>query len=129
MAKRLLSSLGAMARARRGGKTLREAAKEIGIGAATLMRIENGRIPDVTTFGNICKWLEVNPGSFLGFGRSNSGFGAEDSNDTLQPIQISAHFRADQTPKPETIEALSTMILIALKKQEKPETTELDDDT
>lgn len=128
MPKRLLSSLGAIVRARRGRKTLREAAKDIGIGPATLMRVENGRIPDVTTFGKICKWLEVDPGSFLDFSRPDSTPGDVAGDNVVQPIQISAHLRADQTPKPETIEALSKMILIAHKRQEKPEATAIDDD-
>ncbi len=128
MTKRLLNSLGAMVRAKRDRKTLREAAKEVGIGPATLMRVENGRVPDVTTFGKICKWLEVDPGSFLDFRRPDSSSGAAESDDMVQPIQISAHLRVDQTPKPETIEALSKMILIALQKQEKPETTAIIDD-
>src|SRR5437879_624521 len=62
-----LESLGAMVKARRGERRLREVAAEIGIGVATLMRVENGRIPDVATFGKLCRWLDVEPGTFLGF--------------------------------------------------------------
>jgi len=45
---------------------LAAAVKEIGIGPATLMRVESGRIPDVETFGKICKWLKKDPAEFLG---------------------------------------------------------------
>jgi transcriptional regulator with XRE-family HTH domain len=126
MPKRLLTSLGAMTREKRGRKTLREAAKEISIGPATLMRVENGRIPDVATFGKICQWLEVNPGTFFELG----GFSLTDRPRTnvLQPIQISAHLKVDQTPRQETIDALSKMILVAMAKQGKPESTPIDDD-
>jgi transcriptional regulator with XRE-family HTH domain len=37
---------------------LRDAAKQIGIGGATLMRIEQGREPDFRTVMRILKWLE-----------------------------------------------------------------------
>lgn len=112
MRPRPLSSLGQMVRERRGTRKLREVAREIGIGAATLMRVENGRIPDVTTFGKICQWLGMDPGVFLGFekARSESGSGAG-------PLQVSAHFRADQTPQPETAQALAQMILLAARTQ------------
>jgi hypothetical protein len=89
------------------------------------MRVENGRIPDLTTFGKICRWMEVDPASFLDYRRPNPSASAAD--DVVQPVQISAHLRVDQTPKPETIQALSKMILIALKRQEKPEATAIDD--
>ena len=64
MPRRTLESLGALVKTKRGGKKLREVAKEIGIGAATLMRIENGRTPDIGTFGKIyangLKWIRMN---------------------------------------------------------------------
>lgn len=37
--------------------TLREVGKEIGIGAATLMRLEQGREPDGQTIAKILAWL------------------------------------------------------------------------
>jgi transcriptional regulator with XRE-family HTH domain len=37
--------------------TLREVGKEIGISAATLMRIEGGRDPDGSTLAKILAWL------------------------------------------------------------------------
>jgi len=36
---------------------LREAAKKTGISAATLSRIERGRIPDLSTYATLCKWI------------------------------------------------------------------------
>jgi len=38
-------------------QSLREAAKEIGISAATLSRIERGATPDIETFGKIWAWM------------------------------------------------------------------------
>jgi transcriptional regulator with XRE-family HTH domain len=37
--------------------TLRELAQEIGIGAATLMRLEQGRDPDGATLAKVLNWL------------------------------------------------------------------------
>lgn len=109
MTRRALSSLGKMVKAKRGDNKLREAAKEIGISAATLMRIEGGRIPDVATFGKVCHWLGVDPGDFLGFDVK-----APSETDY---VSISAHFKGDNTPNPETANALGRMILFAMKMQ------------
>lgn len=116
MARRpLLSSLGVMVRDKRGTRKLREVAKEIGISPATLMRVESGRIPDVTTFGKICHWLGVGPGSFL-------GFEPKDETEKIpagepQPVLVSAHLKLDQTPQQQTVHAVATMLLWAMKKQ------------
>ena len=112
MRKRPLESLGGLVRDRRGSKKLRETAEEIGIGAATLLRVESGRTPDVATFGRICNWLRIAPGEFLGF---EPGASAPDTPHTrLQStVAFSAHFKADSTPKPETIQALARMLLLA----------------
>lgn len=113
MPKRSLSNLGTMVRKERGERKLRDTAKEIGISPATLMRIENGRIPDVATFGKICSWLQVNPGDFLGFIQDGT------SDQLPSPLlSISAHFKADKTPKAETVNALASMLLMAIQSQE-----------
>ena len=127
MASRKLSSLGALVRKKRGERKLREVARDIGIGPATLMRVENGRIPDIETFGKLCKWLGVDPGSFLGFDTQEaSGSSQMTSPDT--PISLSAHFRADQTPEPATVSALAQMILLAVRSQHGSEILEEDED-
>lgn len=107
-----LSALGPLVRDRRGARRLREVAQEIGISAATLMRIESGRIPDVETFGKVCRWLGVDPGEFLGFDP------VQRSDDPLGdvPVQISAHFRADRLPDPETAKALARMLLFIARR-------------
>jgi hypothetical protein len=113
MPKRPLESLGVIVRDNRGHQKLRETAKAIGIGPATLMRVESGRIPDVETFGKICVWLKKDPAEFLGF-----DIGLRKVPSIEQPIStITAHFKADQTPKPETVKALAQMVLIAMSTQ------------
>jgi transcriptional regulator with XRE-family HTH domain len=101
-----------MVREKRGKRKLRETATEIGIGPATLMRVENGRIPDVATFGKICKWLKTDPGSFLGFAPSDSSGTAQRAN-----FSVSAHGRFDQAPEQATVTALAQMVLYALRAQ------------
>ena len=112
MPRQPLESLGAVVREKRGKKKLRETAREIGIGPATLMRVENGRIPDIGTFRKICIWLKTDPNSFLGFKSDASSKPAQGTTSS-----ISAHFRADQTPKAATVNALAKMVLYTLKAQ------------
>ena len=117
MAKKTLGSLGMMVRSKRGERKLREVAKEINIGPATLLRVESGRIPDVATFGRICKWLGIDPGSFLGWETESK---VKKSAKLVEPttVLVSAHLRADRTPKPETVNALAKMILFAARDQQ-----------
>lgn len=115
MTRRALSSLSTRVTAKRGDKKLRETASEIGISPATLMRIEGGRIPDVATFGKICHWLGVDPGEFLGFDAK--------APSASECTTISAHFKGDATPDPETANALGKMILFAMKMQPQSEIT------
>lgn len=104
-----LSNLGAMVKKRRGASKLREAAKEIGISAPTLLRVESGRLPDLDTFGKICRWLQIDPGDFLG----------RPSQQTAAPAEttISAHFKAERLPEPETLNALARMLLLIVKSE------------
>jgi transcriptional regulator with XRE-family HTH domain len=112
MPRRTLESLGALVRDKRGRRKLRETATEIGISPSTLMRVENGRIPDIETFGRLCHWLVLDPGSFLGFESKDSG--------TLAPApftSISSHYKADQNPQNETVQALAKMMVLAMRMQ------------
>ena len=40
-------------------------AREIGISAATLSRIERGKLPDIETFGKLCSVLKLDPADIL----------------------------------------------------------------
>lgn len=126
MPTRKLSSLGALVRKKRGDRKLRETAHDIGIGPATLMRVENGRIPDIETFGKLCKWLGLDPGSFLGFEREESSRSSQLASSD-PPVSLSAHFRAEQTPQPATVNALAKMILLAVSSQHGSEILEEDE--
>ena len=116
MQRKPLESLGAIVREKRADRKLRETAREIGIGPATLMRVEAGRIPDLETFGKLCSWLEMDPAEFIGIGRDDLARGkARPYDDKI--IELSAHFRADKTPEVETVKALAQMVFLALRTQ------------
>jgi len=114
MRRRPLESLGGLVRARRGSRTLREVARSIGIGPATVLRVESGRIPDVATFGRICAWLGVDPSEFLGAAARGTEAQATSGE---EPIEISVHLRVDPTPHLETMQALAHMLLRASRVQ------------
>src|SRR5712691_10989770 len=104
MAQKPLESLGALVRSKRSQRKLREVAREIGIGPATLLRVESGRIPDVLTFGKICKWLQLDPGTFLGFEKKpDSQSGAHPQSPNV--LVFSAHLKAAQTQQHATVHA------------------------
>ena len=98
-----LDTLGKLILEKRGETGVRAAAREIGISPATLSRVENGHLPDLENFRLICKWLEVDPNSILGFRSS------KESRD--ERIRASVHFRKEKTTSPETAAALARMIL------------------
>ena len=102
MTKLTIQTLGPKVAEKRGTRGVRETAKEIGINHSTLLRIENGLLPDLETFGKVCKWLELDPATFLG----------------IKPIvsakpDATIHFRKEQAIRPETAKALADLIVTA----------------
>jgi transcriptional regulator with XRE-family HTH domain len=53
--------------AKRWNQSLRDAAEESGVSAATLSRIENGKDPDLITLRALCRWLRITPNEALGW--------------------------------------------------------------
>jgi len=94
--------LGRLVSKKRAGKGVRETAKAIGISAATLSRVENGNVTDLETFRKICTWLQVDPGTILGYMPAPQA----------QP-EIRVHFKKDKEMTPATAKALGEMILKA----------------
>ena len=117
MAQARLGSLGNDVRKHRENKTLRDAAHTIGISPATLMRVEAGRVPDVETYGKLCNWLGVDPGSYLGIKPTPTSATSPPTH-----VVVSAHFKADRLPDPETVKALANMIMFAVKSQRQKST-------
>ena len=86
----------------RAGIGIRATAKEIGVSPATLSRIENGRIPDLDTYGKICGWLGEDPAIYLGLKQNPS---------TASNARV--HFKKGATIEQDSARALSEMILLA----------------
>lgn len=107
MSKLTVRTLGERLLSQRSGRGVREVAREIGISPATLSRIERGNLPDLESFGKICKWLAVDPAEVLGVPLPDAARRSAES----QRLQASAHFRADRTTSPELATALADMIL------------------
>ena len=91
---------------KRAGKGIREAAKEAGVSPATLSRVENGKVPDLDTFGKVCRWLGEDASVYLG---TRSGA----NTDEVPKVRV--HFKKGAAIKPESARALSDMILLAQK--------------
>ncbi len=84
------------------------------------MRVEAGRVPDVETFGKICTWLGQDPGTYLGIRSRQPAAGKESTH-----LVMSAHFKAERAPLPDTVKALASMILFAAQRQ-KSTTTDVE---
>ena len=107
MVKVTLQNLGTIVREKRGHRGLRVVAAEVGTSAPTLSRIESGKMPNLQTFGKLCRWLEVNPASLLGVSprlpeAAHSGMAA-------------AHLKARREIDPATARALAHAIIKAQK--------------
>ena len=105
MAKVTLQNLGTIVREKRGSRGLREVAAKVGTSAPTLSRIESGKMPDLQTFGKLCRWLGVDPGSLLDISPRPS--------DTDVPSMAAAHLKADREVAPDTARALANAIIRA----------------
>lgn len=100
-----INELAKRVRGNRASKGIREAAKEIGISPATLSRVENGKIPDLETFGLICAWTGDSPSTFLGI-----------HNQKIDAPRAQVHFKKETAIKLETAKALGEMIMLAQQK-------------
>ena len=103
-----LGQIGALARERRGTRRVRDAAKEIGVSAATLSRIENGKQPDLATFEKLCRWLGMSPSAFLDVSSAET-----EGPQSPSGMTATAHLRAQRHVTPELAQALGEMILRA----------------
>ena len=99
-----LASIGLKVMEKRGDRGVREVAKEIGTSPATLSRVERGHLPDLETFGKICRWLDVDPGEVLGIKTQSAA----------PPVaSVQTHFRKDYAVQPATATALADLIVKA----------------
>jgi transcriptional regulator with XRE-family HTH domain len=105
-----LLRLGALLRERRGGRGVREVAKEIGISPATLTRVEGGRLPDLATFQRMCAWLKINPNELLDV--PVDVVEARPTYDLSTPV-AAVHLKASKTLPPEAAADLAQLIVVA----------------
>lgn len=97
-------------KSKRGKKGLRETAEEIGnISAATLSRIEQGKLPDVETFIRICKWLKVPTDTFI-TGKKSS------LSELSEKDRIAFQLRSSKELDGDTVNALISMLDVAYHK-------------
>jgi transcriptional regulator with XRE-family HTH domain len=102
-----------MVKTKRGKQGLRETAAEIGdISAATLSRIEQGKLPDVETFILLCKWLNVPTDTFITGDKTRISKASEKD---LLVYQLRASRELDQ----DTIDTMVKMIDLAFTKVRK----------
>jgi transcriptional regulator with XRE-family HTH domain len=99
-----LAGIGLKMIEKRGDKGIREVARAIGISPATLSRVERGNLPDLETFGKICRCLGIDAGDVLGTKTAAS---------TRPVASIQTHFRKDGAVNPATAQALADLILKA----------------
>ena len=105
MAKTTLQNLGTLVREKRGSRGLRAVAAEIGTSAPTLSRIESGKMPDLNTFGLLCRWLRLDPAELLGVERL--------TDDSASNDFASAHLKANKEIDRDTAAALARAIVLA----------------
>jgi transcriptional regulator with XRE-family HTH domain len=98
------TAFGQMLQKKRGSMGIRAAAGEIGISAATLSRIENGRIPDLGTLKKVCAWMEIDPARYLGLKTGPEGHST---------VGVQVVFKKNRTVTPKTSQALGKLILAA----------------
>jgi hypothetical protein len=73
----------------------------------------------VETYGKLCTWLGVDPGSYLGIKPPSANVSADASPTHMV---VSAHSKADRLPDPNTVAALASMIMFAVKSQRQKST-------
>ena len=105
VAKVTLQNLGTIVREKRGDRTLRAVAADIGTSAPTLSRIESGKMPDLQTFGKLCRWLEIDPASLL-------GISPRTHDEPRQELAV-AHLKTNREVAPDTATALANAIIRA----------------
>ena len=96
-----VEELGRLIKTHRGNQSIRQAAAEIGISFSTLSRVEAGAQPDLTTFMQLCDWLQVPPERFL---RS----GAQRPESTVD--NVAAHLFADPRLSPDAADRIAGVV-------------------
>lgn len=99
-------SLAIKTKRRQKGLGVRTAAKECGINASTLSRLERGAystLPDAGTLNKVAEWLDFSVSDLL------SGEGKTENDESSLPEIVEVHLRANKNLSPKTAKALADM--------------------
>lgn len=107
------------AKMRETGSGVRASAKEAGISAATLSRLERGlaaTLPDVATLEKLARWLGMTIGDLLESKAPKAGTKAPEVS---TPELVEVHLRADKNLAPKTAHALAQMFKVLYEQASK----------
>lgn len=109
-----IKRLSQLVKNKRGNRNLRDVADEIEaavgkVSISTLSRIEQEKIPDLSTFMKICEWLEISPSEFSL---------KKEQPQKSHKEEIFAHLKKDETLPFEVSDTLAKMIEMAYKNSE-----------
>lgn len=117
--------------------TLKQAAAQVGVSAATLSRLERQYFhpeekgkpaskPDTDTLVAITSWLDLTMNQVLTVDSGSQVAGASEQEDVFLPDAVEAHLRADRNLKPEDAAVLGRIFRAAYQQftTEKQETSE-----
>jgi transcriptional regulator with XRE-family HTH domain len=111
------AELGARLRARRRqlGLSLREAAADVGVSAATLSRVEGGgHLPERDNLFRLLRWLGLDAAA------TGSGGGEPHPPDASTMEAIELHLRADRDLSAEDAETLAQLVRLAYERLRRP---------
>ncbi len=97
------------ARKREKGVGVREAARESGVSAATISRLERGvspQLPDLGTIKKLAAWLDISVDELV---KAKPPARRSKLPNASTPDMVEIHLRADKNLRPETARALSNM--------------------
>ncbi len=96
------------------GLSLRQVARQVGLGASTLWRLERGRgVPDSATLARLAEWLSVPLERLVDVARPTKRKAIVYYEDENTPDIVEAHLRADRRLSPETAKALVELFRVA----------------
>ncbi len=116
-----LAHISALLKAKRREKnfSLRETARECGVSASTLSRIERGvapALPDAETLDRLAQWLGVSVGFLIQQPDPPKDVEAGNIPELSTPEVVEVHLRADRNLSPETAAALAELFRLAYKQ-------------
>lgn len=88
----------------------REVARQAGVSPSTLTRMQQGKLPDVTTFGALVRWLDVPAEEFLA---DDPGYAAHPPSPST--VAVTALLRGKKELSPEASAALDDLLQAAIR--------------